>query len=344
MGLCSNTKFLQPPTTPNPSKKTGWRGALWLELACAQWVTNQLCSRLPGVSPQSASRELRPPSTQTLPPPGSRLPLPHPNKPHTCPLRAWEGCTGGHGLSGTARKAAGHPPCCPDLGRAAPEAGPEGQGWRRGPRLLSMDRTPQRRSGGMSWLINHESSHGSCPLLRPDGSRGLITERRTDISMSDPSYHGHHGGRGRLTALCVPSMWHSASGPQAPLPPEQFQGSRAPGHKVSRFPATKLQICLRTMAATWMSASQVPGPQGSPRAPSHGSSQGPGEQVLLGPPPCGGGEGGVEQLNQVTAGQQRGCIVDSEARSLSTVPRPLPTLQTPAWEPRDDEGVPERAS
>lgn len=52
----------------------------------------------------------------------------------------------------------------------------------------------------------------------------------------------------------------------------------------------------------------------------------------------------MEQLNQVTAGQQRGCIVDSKARSLSTVPRPLPTLQTPAWEPRDGEGVPERAS
>lgn len=35
--------------------------------------------------------------------------------------------------------------------------------WGR-PRLLSMDYTPWRQSGGTFWLINHKSSHGSCPF------------------------------------------------------------------------------------------------------------------------------------------------------------------------------------
>lgn len=64
---------------------------------------------------------------------------------------------------------------------AAWRLGCEGRASRGRQGLFSTDRTPWRQSGGMFWLINHESSHGSCPLLWANGSRGLMTEEEEVI-------------------------------------------------------------------------------------------------------------------------------------------------------------------
>lgn len=53
-------------------------------------------------------------------------------------------------------------------------------------RPFSMDHAPWRWARGTFWIINHESGHGSCPLLRPNGSRGLIIELRADSSIFRP--------------------------------------------------------------------------------------------------------------------------------------------------------------
>lgn len=88
------------------------------------------------------------------------------------------------GQPGGAAKSHQPVPGCPDLGTAAPRGWAMDSVWSRA--KLFVDRTPWRRSGGTFWLINHESSHGSCPLLWPNGSRGLIIEQRADISTFRP--------------------------------------------------------------------------------------------------------------------------------------------------------------
>lgn len=67
------------------------------------------------------------------------------------------------------------------------------------------------------WLINHESSHGSCPLLRPNGSRGLIIERRAVVLHSDPSNPSRHHRHGKMDGNLVSRAWCSAS-----MPPGTF--------------------------------------------------------------------------------------------------------------------------
>lgn len=63
------------------------------------------------------------------------------------------------------------------------------------------------------WLINHESSHGSCPLLRPNGSRGLIIEQRAVVLHSDPSNPSRHHRHGKMDGNLVSRAWCSASVP-----------------------------------------------------------------------------------------------------------------------------------
>lgn len=174
----------RPCITMDCSKKVDQRGTLWR--AGGHWPApddqhqaglHQLWMFGLGSSPGAPGRL-----------PRARLPRPVPS---TTPavaqasLGARRGRRGGRGICGTAGKATGprsllHRPRQSRGGakRAGPESG-AGQGCSPWTAL-------RRESGGPYGLINHESSHGSCPLLWPNSSRSLIIELRADTSTFRP--------------------------------------------------------------------------------------------------------------------------------------------------------------
>lgn len=110
--------------------------------------------------------------------------------------------------------------------------------------------TPSRtRAGGRFGLVNHECGHGSCPLLWPNGSTGLIIEQRTLSTWGPftPRPHRraweeawHRGGVGRGASARPLGMGHLCH-----FDPEA-RGLESPR---ARFPLSQQTNVLRIAAA-----------------------------------------------------------------------------------------------
>lgn len=164
--------FQIPPSPPDDPKKIAQRGVLWLGVGPER--------RGDRAAPEDQCQAGARPSDTASP----RLTHPRPLAPSqpSPPCPAHLGGPGG---------ATRHQSRGPLFQRPRPwqrsawRLGREGRASQGRPRLISMDCTPWRRSGGMFWLINHESGHGSCPLLWANGSRGLVTEEELVFPCSD---------------------------------------------------------------------------------------------------------------------------------------------------------------
>ena len=173
----------RPCITTDCSKKLNQRGALWH--AGGHWPA-------PDDQHQAGLHQLRMSGLGSSPGALGCLPRARPPRPvpSTTPavaqgsLGARRGRPGGRGICGTEARATSlrsllHRP-------QQTEAGPRGQARSPGPARAALHGLLSAESGGPFGLINHESSHGSCPLLWPNGSRSLIIELRADTSTFRP--------------------------------------------------------------------------------------------------------------------------------------------------------------
>lgn len=173
----------RPCITTDCSKKVTQRGALWR--AGGHWPApddqcqaglHQLWMFGLGSSPGALGRL-----------PRARPPCPVPSTTPTvaqASLGARRGGPGGHGICGTEARATSLRSLLHRLRQT--EARPRGQARSPGPARAAFHGLRSTDSGGPFGLINHESSHGSCPLLWPNSSRSLIIELRADTSKFRP--------------------------------------------------------------------------------------------------------------------------------------------------------------